>query len=323
MAMSRLMTRTPRRARIALSVAALGLLTWGLTLGGMQIPAVARWLIHVQLLPAAASFALIIFVAWVAVTLVFGRVYCSSVCPLGTLMDILGYAGRIPHTDGLPRNPRRRYRYARPRTPLRYIILTITLTCLIGGFMAIPAIIDPYTVYERFCLSLLHPAWCAITGADPTIPPEAEIIENAYPPLMISMSSMAGALISLASIMVIALVSIISGRTICNTICPVGTTLGMVSRYSIFQMDIDTDLCINCRRCEDACKGNCIDLQDHTVDSSRCVVCFDCTAVCPNKAIRYTASRKQLSIPMMQRIGRQGSLTGQSTAITKIVKTKN
>ena len=75
-----------------------------------------------------------------------------------------------------------------------------------------------------------------------------------------------------------------------------------MSRFSILQMDIDTDLCINCRKCEDVCKGQCIDLTDHVVDGSRCVNCFDCVDICPNRAIRYTTRRHRLSTPLMQRV---------------------
>jgi ferredoxin len=41
-------------------------------------------------------------------------------------------------------------------------------------------------------------------------------------------------------------------------------------------------------------------MNDHVVDGSRCVNCFNCINVCPDDAIRYTSRRKQLSIPMMQ-----------------------
>ncbi len=68
---------------------------------------------------------------------------------------------------------------------------------------------------------------------------------------------------------------------ICNTLCPVGTILGCVSRNSAMRIDIDTDRCIQCRRCEHVCKAECIDMQSHVVDMSRCVVCFDCLPCAP------------------------------------------
>lgn len=282
--------RSLRWGRIAVSLLSTSILTGGLAFGAMQLPAAAAFLARIQLLPAVATFSIVTFIGWLAVTLMFGRIYCSTVCPLGTFQDIAARAGR-------PRPLRRPYRYSQPMPVMRYGVLVAVLTCLMAGFMLIPSIIDPYTAWERFCLACLR----HIAGRSPL--PDSGLAPAGHflPPLTIAMSSMAGAVVAIATLAFIGWLSARGGRTFCNTVCPVGTTLGIVSRYAIFQMDIDTDLCTNCRRCADVCKSSCIDLNDHLVDTSRCVVCFDCTDVCRDGAIRYVASRKQLSIPMMQR----------------------
>lgn len=284
--------RSLRWGRIVVSLAALAILTFGLTFSAGEIPGATRLIARVQILPAVAGFSIVIFVVWLTVTLTFGRIYCSTLCPLGTVQDI---ASRL--TRRTRRNPRP-YRYSRPLQPLRYTVLVVVLTCLMAGFMTVPSIVDPYTAWERFCLACLR----HLFGEPPLATAAEATSPDAFvPALTIAMSSVAGAVVALASVCVVSLLAARSGRSFCNTFCPVGTTLGIVSRYAIFQMDIDTDLCTNCRRCADACKSSCIDLNDHVVDSSRCVVCFDCTDACPDGAIHYTPGRKQLSIPMMQR----------------------
>ncbi len=90
------------------------------------------------------------------------------------------------------------------------------------------------------------------------------------------------------------------GRLLCNSVCPVGILLGIGSSKAVFHAEIDPDKCINCGLCEQNCKSECIDSKMHTIDYQRCVVCFDCMAVCPNGAISYKTGRNRLSMPMMQ-----------------------
>ncbi|MCM1348259.1 MAG: 4Fe-4S binding protein [Firmicutes bacterium] len=288
-----------RLTRIVLSVVILGMLTCALCIPALAIPGVSAWLEKIQLGPAILSFSLIMIVAWLLVTLAFGRVYCSTACPMGTVQDLFARVPRLMPLDKFGRSPRR-YRYAKPLTALRYTILLLTLGCLIAGFMTIPSVLEPFSAFNRICNALLSPALNTVS----------EYLEplglTGRAPAMVVTVSASATLLAAFILCAVAILAMNGGRTVCNTVCPVGTALGCVSRYAIYQMDIDTDLCIQCGKCADACKGACIDLKDHTVDGSRCVVCFDCAAVCPNNAIRFTRNRKQLAAPLMQRIAGPG-----------------
>ena len=79
-----------------------------------------------------------------------------------------------------------------------------------------------------------------------------------------------------------------NGRTWCNTICPVGTVLGFLSRFSLLKVRIDADKCKECSLCTRQCKASCIDWKNHSIDYSRCVACFDCLDACRHGAITYT-----------------------------------
>jgi len=268
-----------------------------------MIPGLGEWLEKIQIGTAVRTLSLFSIVIWLIITLIFGRIYCSSVCPLGTLQDIAARSTRMGR-----RARRHPYRYTRPSNSIRYLFLGIMAAGLIGGLFMITSILDPYTAYHRisegFFKPLLQPLisylqWLGISRIAADITVSATVTTS---------------IIATVLFIIATLIPIRKGRLLCNTICPVGTTLGFVSRFSIFQIDIDTDKCIQCRRCEEVCKSCCIDLTDHVVDGSRCVNCFDCINVCPNDAIHYTARRKQLSEPMMQRITGLTSRAGTSVS---------
>lgn len=81
-----------------------------------------------------------------------------------------------------------------------------------------------------------------------------------------------------------------NGRTYCNTICPVGTVLGLLSQFAMLRPVIDKSKCTGCRLCERGCKASCINIKNNTIDRSRCVACFDCISNCRQGAISYKFS---------------------------------
>jgi ferredoxin len=75
------------------------------------------------------------------------------------------------------------------------------------------------------------------------------------------------------------------GRLFCNTICPVGTLLGEVSRFSFFKVRFDQSTCTRCGKCSGVCKSECIDIKNYSVDHTRCVSCFNCLEICPESSL--------------------------------------
>lgn len=286
------MNKLLRATRITVQVLVAALLTAALIDYCTGTLAIARWLAHIQIVPAALALSAGVLLAWLAVTVVCGRIYCSTACPMGAFQDLASRIGRIGR--------RRFYRYSQPCNRTRRISLGVFVGLLIVGASALASLIDPYSAWTRVCVYLFKPlyGWSVdlLSGAG-----EATGLWT-IAVIKVGIVSVAGAAIAAVTLVAVAWVALRHGRTVCNTVCPVGTLLGEISRYAVLHMDIDTDRCIQCRKCEHACKSGCIDLTDHVVDMSRCVVCFDCLPVCPNDAISYTARRKQLSIPMMQRI---------------------
>lgn len=274
-----------RVSRIVIGIAVWAVATWILVSYGMTFPVVARWIEKIQFLQAAMAFSISTVVVWLIATLVFGRIYCSVACPLGVFQDI---CARLPRLGRYP--SRRNYHYSPPLTRWRNISLACVVASIFLGITVASTFLDPWSIYSRACDNLLKPLWGYILNlfSDPAV--------------KITTASVIGISVSAVSMILIGWVATRNGRTFCNSLCPVGTTLGYVSRYAIYHIDINTDKCTQCRKCEHVCKASCIDLTSHVVDSSRCVDCFDCLTVCEDDAIHYTWSRHSLSTPLMMKV---------------------
>lgn len=244
-------------------------------------------------------------VFWFVVTSVFGRVYCSGICPMGTCFDAVGRLGRQQRrlSGGVYS-----YRYSKPLTRWRYVSLAMVCVLLSGGVVSLPLLIEPANMYASFMSNVVHPLWGYGNNAAARLGVATGSWTVNY--VSVAVGGMFAVALSFLTLFAACIPAWLYGRSYCNTVCPVGTLLGFVSRQSLWRIDIDTDLCVNCGRCSDVCKASCIDLCDHVVDGSRCVNCFNCLTVCPNDAIHYRRWRKQLSIPMLQRI--PGQKTGMA-----------
>ena len=253
------------------------------------------WVSRIQVLPVATGLSAVMVIFWLLVSLLFGRVYCSSVCPVGTWLDIVGHAGKSSR-KGVARD----YRYSPPLNRWRYISLGVFVVSMIAGIAIVPVIIEPYTMYSRFVINVLKPVWGAVNNCIASVGNTTGWWDVYYVGHV--EASLFATVLSVITMIGVSIPAWFYGRTYCNSVCPVGTVLGIASARSIWHIDIDTDLCTNCRRCEYACKASCIDLINHVVDGSRCVNCFDCIDVCQDDAIFYRPTRKQLSLPMMQRL---------------------
>lgn len=231
------------------------------------------WLSRWQLVPAILAGASLWAVLWLVVTAVAGRVYCSSVCPMGTLFDVFA---RLGHRN-------KGYFYSSPRVVIRRSLALIAVGALIAGIPLMFDILEPAAAFSRIAAWSLGPVLNAVAF------------------------SFGACVVAFATVAFAAAIAFARGRLLCNTICPVGTLLGEISRFSLYHIDINTDKCIGCGKCTERCKAECINPSAHTVDPARCVMCFDCVAACPNSAITYRRGRHRLAMPLMQAAGPSSS----------------
>lgn len=269
-----------RKIRIALATIAFTAITLLFLDFTGSIHAWFGWLAKAQFLPALLALNVGVVVALLLLTLLFGRVYCSVICPLGIMQDVAAWLGR----RGANKN-RYRYTYSPAKRWLRYGVLVLFIVALATGIGSLVALLAPYSAYGRIAQNLFAPLYALGNNALAFIAERAG--SYAFYTKEVWIRSLATFGIALATFAVIVVLAWRNGRTYCNTICPVGTVLGFFARFSLFRPVIDTDKCRNCSLCARGCKASCIDYKHHRIDYSRCVACMDCIDNCKHGALHY------------------------------------
>lgn len=238
------------------------------------------WLPKLQFWPAVLAVNAASLVLLIALTILFGRVYCSFLCPLGILQDGI-YRIRIAGA----KKKKFQQSYSKPQNILRWVIFVLFLGAVAFGLGATAYLVEPYSIFGRMVSSFAGKS------------------------LMIG-------LISLLTFLIIAILVWLNGRTWCNTICPVGTILSVFSRWSLFRPVIDKDKCVDCGLCAKGCRASCIDSVNHKIDTSRCVDCFDCLDTCAHNAISFSMAKPSAQ-PKSESAdkGRRAFLTASALAV--------
>ncbi len=238
------------------------------------------WMAKVQFLPAVLALNFAVVAILLLLTLLFGRVYCSVICPLGVTQDIISWI----HGKTKKKN-RFRFSYSPAKNWLRYTVLALFVLALILGANSIAVLIAPYSAYGRIAANLLAPLYQLGNNFFAWIAERAD--SYAFYSVDVWIKSAATFAVAAVTLLVVGILAWKNGRTWCNTICPVGTVLGFVSRFSLFAPVIDTEKCRNCGLCGRQCKASCINMKEHEIDYSRCVACMDCIETCNEGAIHY------------------------------------
>ena len=237
------------------------------------------WMPKLQFLEAVLALNVVVIMALVVLTFVFGRIYCSVICPLGIMQDIFGWLGK--------KQKKNRYTYSKELKWLRYPVLVLFIIALVAGIGTLFQLLAPYSAYGRIVTYLLQPVWVAGNNVLASI---AEHYDS-YAFYHVSKDVPNYYVITIIAVWTWAILAALAwkyGRTYCNTICPIGTILSFLSRFSFLKINFDVDKCKNCSLCTKNCKAACIDFKTHSVDYSRCVVCGDCIESCKFGALSYS-----------------------------------
>ena len=240
------------------------------------------WLAKIQFLPALLAMNVVVVILLLALTLIFGRIYCSVICPLGIMQDVISWIHG--------KQKKNRFSFSKEKKWLRYTMLVLFVIALIAGVHALVALLAPYSSYGRIVTNLLKPIY---EGGNNVLASIAEHFNSyAFYHVDVWIKSLPTFIIAAVTFVVLFVLAWRNGRTYCNTICPVGTFLSFFARFSWMKINFDEEKCKNCGKCSRNCKAACIDYKNHTVDYSRCVVCGNCLGQCNFGALHYEHPKK-------------------------------
>jgi ferredoxin len=281
-----------KKARVLVSLIFFLLITWIFIDFTSSLSAKAiQGILYLQFIPSLIYFLEIAgiatagFIFIVAFNLLFGRVYCSSVCPLGTFQDIIIWIKRRF-------SKKKAFKKQKNFSVFQYSILAICAGLLIAGMISPVLLLDPYSNFGRIVANLFRPLYLLLNNLGALILESIDVYTlYRVEPGVTHWGSVA---FSLFIFIVVVVLSIRFGRLFCNSLCPVGALLGLISRFSFFKISLDQGLCTSCGKCAAVCKAGCIDVKEREVDFSRCIACYNCLTSCPGGGVIYSHKlRKQ------------------------------
>ncbi len=221
------------------------------------------------------------FIVILVVTILAGRIYCSAICPLGILQDFVIFIKKKV-------KPKQRLKFKKAFNRLRYSVLFISLASLFFSGIVLINLLDPYANFGRISSHIFQPVFLSVNNLLSKIVPSVGLHTLEARPLHLFSFSF-----GLGMLLLVVVMSWMQGRLYCNTVCPVGSFLGLLSKISVFKMGIKQSSCTRCGKCQAVCKSNCINIKTMQVDESRCVNCFNCITVCNDKSIGYQKIKKK------------------------------
>ncbi len=265
------------------------------------------WMAKLQFVPALLASSIVIIIAIAVITILFGRIYCSVICPLGIYQDGIAHIAE--------KRKKNRYSFKRSKK-YRYFIALAFFVLIAFGFTSIAIFIEPYSIFGRFASNLFSPIYRLINNV---LAYFAERWDSyAFYHVDVYIKSLSMFIIAIAYFLIISILALTNGRWYCNSICPVGAVLGCMSKFSLFKPHFDEEKCVSCGLCEKNCRCSAIDAKNHIIDYSKCVMCFNCVSGCKRGAMEYGASLKNSENSNNLKNSERTGKTSRKTFITTI-----
>jgi len=243
----------------------------------------ATSLLSAHKLPAALFLAL----AFLPVTVLFGRAFCGWVCPFGTLHHAVSFAGKPAVAERGVKTPGSRWK-------------VLTLLFFAGAALSglqVAGLLDPISFLIRSLSLSILPAVNAVLRAfldwGFALPsrPVSDLFDGAHTFLRAHFLSFYPSRYQQAFLFFLLFTGILAlnryrTRFFCRFVCPLGGLLGLLSRAGLLRLSMN-DRCTHCMKCRDACAGGANPHARENWSPSECVTCFNCTAACPEGALEW------------------------------------
>jgi len=203
-----------------------------------------------------ALFSLIL----VGLAVVFGRFFCGWICPLGTILNLVGL----------------KRRKILPRTFKFYFLIFLLSLALIG--IQVTGLFDPFCIFIRSMTLTIFPA------ADKLM---LRPVFGEFRFLPVEPQNFRLGIFTLIFFFAILLVSIPAAGFWCRSICPLGALYGFVSGFSRIRRNV-AETCTHCGECRQKCHMDAIGEDCFSTDKADCTLCLKCSAVCPVNAVTFT-----------------------------------
>ena len=284
-----------RRVRQAVQVVALLVYVYLLFAALQQRAAFPLADLFFRLNPLAAVSSMVAARAWIprvalalvtlALTLVFGRVWCGWLCPLGTVLEYVRFPAAEDRANRIPSRWR----------SVKYVLLILVLTGAIFGSLTL-MVFDPITVFTRTMTTVVLPAFNYIVTAiervlypvsffRPIIDWVERVLRGPVLPVIQPVFTM-NALIGLLFVGILAL-NALADRFWCRYLCPLGGLLGLISKVSFLRPVVKAS-CSRCGHCVRECRLDAIEtVEGYDVIPSECTVCLDCVVACPEGGVAF------------------------------------
>ena len=266
--------------------------TWTSRLGGYPVSALLELDPLVMLSTVLATGYFYKFLGWgliiVAITLLFGRVFCNWMCPYGTLHQFIGWL--FDNRAGTQRIEQNRYH---PVQFLKYSILIVFLLMSAMGALQI-GLLDPivmmYRAMATFIAPILDTALGRLGGATEGLGVDSAWLDTLKFAPGVEHRIFVGSFWIGVIFLFFVVMNLWKPRFFCRFVCPLGALLGVIASKSVFRINRIVDKCTDCNLCLLRCEGAC-DPQAQ-LRQSECFACMNCIDDCPENALEFTAFRQ-------------------------------